>query len=302
MIMKANRLFEIIYILLNKKSITAKELAEQFGVSTRTVYRDIDVLSLAGIPVYTETGKSGGISLLPDFVLNKSLLSEQEQNEILTALQGLSHIKATETEQILQKVSSLFKKATGNWIKVDYLNWGPKGEVYWNSLKTAILERRIIEFEYYSTYCEKTYRRVEPIQIWFNTRAWYLKGFCLTRDSIRTFKLTRVRNLIITNKTFEERDYSEIQSHSGSLEHHRPNVTIRLRIAPEMVYRVLDEFGGNVEEIQPDGSYIISVTWPENNWVYGVILSFGEYADVLEPRYVKDIIRDKAKKIFEKYL
>ena len=84
--MQSKRQFEIIYILMNRKLVTAKELAEHFGISQRTVYRDIDVLGLAGIPVYTEKGKGGGICLLPEFVLNKSLLDEQEQNEILSAL------------------------------------------------------------------------------------------------------------------------------------------------------------------------------------------------------------------------
>jgi len=100
--MQSSRLFEIIYLLLNKKSMTAKELAERFDVSTRTIYRDVDVLSLAGIPVYTEKGKNGGISLLPDYVLNKSILSESEQEEILSALQSLSCIGNDDEGQVLR--------------------------------------------------------------------------------------------------------------------------------------------------------------------------------------------------------
>ena len=99
--MQMNRLFEIIYSLLNKKSLTAKELAERFEVSVRTIYRDIDVLSSAGIPIYASQGKGGGISLLDDYVLDKSVLSEREQNEILYALQGLSITQAPETEKAL---------------------------------------------------------------------------------------------------------------------------------------------------------------------------------------------------------
>ena len=80
------RLFEIIYILLRENKVPAGKLAEQLGVSRRTICRDIDMLSLAGVPVYAERGKGGGIGLLPDYVLNKSLLNEQEQSEILSAL------------------------------------------------------------------------------------------------------------------------------------------------------------------------------------------------------------------------
>ena len=175
--MQMNRLFEIIYILLNKKIATAKELAEHFGVSQRTIYRDVDTLSLAGIPVYTEKGKGGGISLLPDYVLNKSILSEQEQNEILSALQGLSSVKTAETDQVLKKLSAIFNKNTIRWLEVDFSDWSYSNGKTFNDFKTAILERRIAEFDYFSTYGEKTHRRVEPIQLWFKSKAWYIKGF-----------------------------------------------------------------------------------------------------------------------------
>ena len=88
--MTSSRLFEIIYILLEKKKVTAPELAERFEVSVRTIYRDIDALSSAGIPVYCTQGKGGGIGLLEDFVMDKSALTEEEQsqNPSLTPMHG----------------------------------------------------------------------------------------------------------------------------------------------------------------------------------------------------------------------
>ena len=77
-----NRLFEIVYILMQKKKVTAKELADRFEVSTRTIYRDIEALSTANIPIYATKGKDGGIGLLDEYVLNKAILSEEEQNQI----------------------------------------------------------------------------------------------------------------------------------------------------------------------------------------------------------------------------
>jgi predicted DNA-binding transcriptional regulator YafY len=203
---QVNRLFEIIYILLDKKIATAKELAEHFGVSQRTIYRDVDTLSLAGIPVYTEKGKGGGISLLPEFVLNKSILSEKEQNEILSALHGLAGVKTSETNQVLQKLSAIFNKTAANWLEVDFSDWSYANGRVFNDFKTAILERRVAEFDYYSTYGEMTLRRVEQMQLWFKSKAWYIKGFCLTRQDMRLFKLTRVRNLTVTGDRFAERD------------------------------------------------------------------------------------------------
>ena len=161
--MQINRLLEIVYVLLRQKTVTAKELAEKFEVSQRTIYRDVDTLSLAGIPVYTEKGKGGGISLLPEFVVSKSILSESEQNEILSALHGLSNIKTVETNQVLQKLSAVFNKTAVSWLEVDFTDWSFRGGKEFNDFKTAILERRIAEFDYYSAYGEFTHRRVEPI-------------------------------------------------------------------------------------------------------------------------------------------
>lgn len=79
--MRVNRLFEMIYVLLSERTVTAKQLAERLEVSVRTVYRDIELLSAAGIPVYMSKGRGGGIRLLDGFVLNKSVLSEREQQE-----------------------------------------------------------------------------------------------------------------------------------------------------------------------------------------------------------------------------
>ena len=90
--MKNSRLFEILYLLMEKRSITAGELAERLEVSERTIYRDIDALSAAGIPVFTQKGQGGGIRLMEQFILDKALLSQAQQDEILFALQALSLI------------------------------------------------------------------------------------------------------------------------------------------------------------------------------------------------------------------
>lgn len=298
--MQINRLFEITYILLNKRTVTAKELAERFDVSTRTIYRDIDALSLAGIPVYTEKGKSGGISLLPDFVLNKSILSEKEQNEILSALQSFSVVKAGETDQVLKKLSAIFNKNTVPWLEVDFSGWGFENN-FFDDLKIAIAERRITEFDYYNSYGEKTFRHVEPVQLWFKSMSWYLKGFCLTKKEMRLYKLTRIKNLAVTDSRFLKRDLVVVSDEKDNRQEQKNEVMLKLRIKPEMAYRVFDDFYENMVEKQPDGSFIVKVLWPEDNWLYGFILSFGEYIEVLEPEHIRKIIKDKAEKIFKLY-
>ena len=298
--MQINRLLELVYILMHRKSVPAKDLAEQLGVSRRTIYRDIDTLSSAGIPIYTEKGKGGGVTLLPDSVLNKSILSEQEQDEILTALHGLSNLRISEADKVLQRLSAIFNKTATNWLQVDFSDWSGIDD-YFNDFKTAILEQRIAEFDYYNSYGEKSFRRVEPMQLWFKSKSWYLKGFCLTKQGMRVYKLSRVKNLVITSDYFAERILPDIQDNSAS-NSEQAYVLIKLRILPEMKYRLFDDFKEESITEQPDGSFILTVSLPEDNWVYGFVLSFGEYAEVLEPEHLRNTIKEKVKKISARYL
>ena len=121
--MKGNRLFEIIYILLDKKTVKAKDLAEHFEVSQRTIYRDIEALSEAGVPIYMTKGKGGGISLLSDFILNKTVLSKEEKKEIIAAMQGFNAVNKNEFNGALSKINSFLGENNENWIEVDFSNW-----------------------------------------------------------------------------------------------------------------------------------------------------------------------------------
>lgn len=300
--MQINRLFEIVYVLLEKKQVTARELSSRFGVSQRTIYRDIDALDLAGIPVYTEKGKGGGISLLPEYVLNKSILSEQEQHEILSALQILSSVNTSGTDQIQRKLSAIFNKKLINWLQVDFSDWSFGSVNFFNDFKKAILEQRIAEFDYYSTRGEKTHRRIEPVQLLFKSKAWYINGFCLTRQETRLFRLTRVKNLVITRNHFTERSNQITDLNKMPLEYQKQPITLKLKIHPKMTFLVFDEFSEDMVKKQADGSFIISATMPEDDWVYGFLLSFGEYIEVLEPEHIRKIIKNKAEKIYKKYL
>ena len=298
--MKANRLFEILYYLLNKKYVTATELAERFEVSVRTIYRDIDTISSSGIPIYTEQGRTGGISLLPNFVMDKSILSEKEQYDVLANLQALFQLSSDETESTLQKLSATFNKTATNWLEVDF-SWNSYQKNYFSELKVSILERRVTSFDYYSSHNEKTTRQVEPFGLWFKHRAWYLDGYCLMRQEIRLFKLTRIRNLKVTDQHFEER-YTVADLEEFDVREDVPNdIELRLKIASEMAHRILDEFDFEKEVEEQDGYFIVTTTRKDNDILYGFILSFGEYIEVLEPACVREVIKKRAQMIVEKY-
>lgn len=296
--MQINRLFEIVYILLERKTITAKELAERFEVSTRTIYRDIEILSQAKIPVYANKGNGGGIGLLEDYVLDKSMLSEEEQNQILFALQSMEKISNQDEKNILEKMSSIFNKSKTNWIDVDFSDWGTNGEQdqTFNIIRNAILKHNVIEFVYYNSYGEEKKRQAEPLQIYFKDKSWYLKAYCRLKQDYRLFKISRMKDIKLLNETFE-RELPQIKENKFDYK----TIQLELEISKDMSYRVYDEFKREDIIKNKNGDFIVKVEFPENDWVYGYILSFGENVKVLSPGYVKSIIKEKLQKSLKNY-
>ena len=301
--MQINRLFSIVYILLDKKTITAKELAERFEVSVRTIYRDVETLSIVGIPIYTNKGKGGGISLIEDFVLNKSVLSEKEQNEILMSLQSLNATKFLDVEPVLKRLSTIFNRESTNWIDVDFSQWGSdeKEKEKFNILKTAILSKSSVSFDYFSSCGEKTLRTVEPLKLVFKGQGWYLYGFCRLKCEFRIFKITRIKTLNLLDELFTRDIPIDIWSEGGKSCENKM-ITLILRIDERMAYRLYDEFNQENIKKNPDGSFTVTVTFPEGDWVYGYVMSYGEYAEVIEPKDIREIIKRKFKDGLKKYL
>ncbi len=297
--MQINRLFEIIYILLDKQTVTARELAERFEVSSRTIYRDVETLSSAGIPIYMSKGKGGGISLLPDFVLNKAVLSEKEKHEILSALHGLNAVDSMSVNNTLAKMNSLFGSiSTPNWIEIDYSDWGEMRRDQFETIKQAIFGKNIITFRYHNRNGESTDRTVEPITLWFKEKTWYLKAFCLTKQDFRLFKLTRMRNVAKTGESFVMRT---IPQYEEAPDMPMQCTEITVRIDGSQGYRVFDDFDEKNIVRNDDGSFTATMHYVIDEWVYGYLLSFGSYAEVVAPPCVRDVIKERLTKSLEKY-
>ncbi len=292
-----NRLFGIMYMLLNKGTVTAKELAEHFEVSVRTIYRDIEVISQAGIPVYARKGKNGGICLMEQFVLNKMLITKEEQQQILAALLSVKETTASEEKKILQKLGNFFKTEPLNWIAIDFSNWGDGQKQLYEDIKRAILTNKVISFDYYGQNREMSRRTVEPVQLLFKEYTWYLSAYCRERKAPRIFKLTRIKRMEVLEENFEPRiewyqkvDANEEKRRETKGEQvYAPMIT--MWIDKKEAYRVYDRFCESDIEILEDGNFIVRVAYPLDEWVYGLILSFGASAKVLEPLEIRQEIK-----------
>ena len=262
--MKDNRLFRILYYILEKGKVTASELADKFEVSVRTIYRDIDSISSAGIPVYALQGKGGGIEIAEDFVLSKSLLSENEKQQIMSALQGLDNTAIQHENELLTKLSALFKMKNTGWIEVDFNNW-QNNKLYeqtFNDIKSAILSKNIISFTYFSSNEKETSRRVKPVRLLFKSQDWYLYAFCLLRNDFRYFKLSRIKNLDIHTEKFNDSFEDTILKKEIP---HENTVHIKVKFDRKVAFRVYDEINGEI--IEDNEGNVIATFQPRMNEV-----------------------------------
>ena len=290
------RLFKILYYLLDKGTVTAPELAKKFEVSVRTIYRDIDMLSGAGIPVYTTTGHGGGIHLFDNFVLKKSLLSEQEMQDILIGVQSLSAVQYPDTDGVMSKLKATFQIAESDWIEIDFSRWGSiveKEKQYFEMLKRSILGRQEIQFLYYNSLGEVSQRRCQPLKMVYKDKAWYLYAYCLKRNDYRLFRISRIKELLVTDQYFKS--HSEMKESVFSLmEEMGKPITIELSFPKEVSYRVYDTFEDDV--IKWNGQEIrVNVTLPETEWLYSFIMSFGNQISILYPISLKEKIIERYK-------
>lgn len=301
--MKINRLTEIILILLNKKIVTAKELSDKFQVSTRTIYRDIETLSLSGVPVYMSKGKNGGIGLLESFSINKTLLSDNDKESITLALKALSTIEYPDINSVINKVG--FVNVTNyndNWIDIDLSRWGSKTyeDDKFDKIKYAILNNKLVEFSYINSLSNQSKRIIEPIKLIYKGQSWYLYGYCRLKKDFRLFRISRIKDFEVNKQSFTKWNLKkqEINKDENKVFN---TVKVKLEVKKKVLYRVFDEFDKESIIENENGNYQVTMEYPENEWLYGYILSFGPYVKVIEPLHIRNIIIEKMKETLNMY-
>lgn len=295
--MKESRLFRILYYILENGRTSAPVLAKQFEVSVRTIYRDIDVISSAGIPIYVTPGRNGGVQIHKNYILNRAMLTDKEKQEILSALQSTSLVNALPGNATLTKLSALFQQPSDNWFEVDFSRWGIKSQddTSFSLLKKAILSHHAVKIVYVNTNGQKTERTIYPLKMVFKTRQWYLKAFCVNKNDFRLFKMSRMLKLHLLSETFVPMEYP---NPIDDLQKTYPKTV--LLFPKEMAYRVYDEFEATeIKEIE-NGSLLVSVEMPQDNWLIGYLLSFGSTVEILEPSWLRKALAIEAEKIYNK--
>lgn len=286
--MKIERQIGILSILLQKEKVTAPELAQKFEVSRRTINRDIENLCKAGIPIVTEQGARGGISIMDGYKIDKTLLTSSDLQAILTGLRSLDSVSGTNRYgQLMEKLeadSSDLLTGDQNML-IDLSSWykdalAPKIE----QIRTGIEQAERIAFTYYSPAGE-TEREVEPYYLIFQWANWYLWAWCCRRQDFRIFKLNRMLHLRSTGMAFSRR---EAPPPDLSAERRYPPVLqVKALFTPECKWRLIEEFGAESFLVQEDGRLLFSFGFTDEANLLQWILSFGEKVKLLEPESLR---------------
>lgn len=308
--MKVERLISIIMVLLDKERISAQTLADRFEVSLRTIYRDIDAINMAGIPVRSISGVGGGIEIMPNYKIDRKTFSTNDLSAILMGLSNISNMmQSKELSNALAKVKSFIPansakdiELKANQIYIDLSPWmgGRDAQNYLEMIKKALHEKNNLSFDYADRYGNKTTRLVEPYQLVMKNSHWYVHGYCLKRNDFRLFRLFRMSNLQLEDTFFTPRDFEKPQLDFTD-EVATMVETIQIRIHQSVMDRVLDFCA--YEEFSPDGDdhYMVNFPFIENDYYYTILFSFGNKCECLEPQHIRTEMKRRVNELATMY-
>ena len=310
--MQIDQLFEFVYILIDKKQSTASDMAKHFGVSTRTIYRWIDALSVSGVPVYSLKGRGGGIAISEQYALDKRILSEEERLAIVSSVKAFNSLAGNPASAVnanikaAEKISGLVATDT-DWLEVDFSPWSPEGSEVrqlFGTLRECILKKRQVAFDYFRGDGKTEHRTIHPWKLIYKGQAWYLQGWCTTRNAERFFKLTRMRNISMSGRiaTITKQSVSQNKATSAQQENYKaPLIQIKAKVSSHKISYLLDTFICSEVITHKDGSITATFTAPDVDWLCDMLLGFGPDLKILSPKSVRDKILTMAKAVLEAY-
>lgn len=302
--MKYEIMTGMLFDLLSKKSVKATYFASKYEVTTRTVYRYIDELSLAGVPIESTRGANGGFKIMDGFKLSASYLTEKEFEVVINSLSAInnevhgevlssaiSKLKATK-----RGVSAVNVK-TGNLV-IDAGAWcdsaGYKDKL--SLINGAIDDNKVINFTYHDRNGSQSSRFAEPHTILFKEGTWYVYAFCRLREEFRFFKVGRMTEIKATSEVFMRKDLPSLLPFDNWYES-SSLIDVKLKVEDHSLFAVEEWLG--VENIYKENDvFYAKASLPDEDSLVGKILSLGVGVKVIAPETLKNKIKKAVKDIY----
>ena len=305
--MKIDRLLSIVIVLLEQNKISATKLAEMFEVTTRTIYRDIETIQAAGIPIVTYTGINGGIGILEKYKIDKKFFTKEDITTLMTGLGSISSsVSNVELTKVLTKLQSLIPeehiqeiKLKSGQIIIDLTTWSgnKKLQSNLNKIKEGLNERKYLEFHYLDGSGRSSKRKVEPYQLLWKEEKWYMNSYCTLRNDFRLFKLARVSYLRVLDETFTLRKFDIKDLEMNWIE--KRIINIKLLADISLKERILERCEEDRITYCDENKMIVDFPFVDDDFDYEELLSFGNRCECLEPAEVREklikMIRDTMK-------
>ena len=312
-ILKVHRLLSIVMHLLTRKRIGAQELADLFEVSLRTIYRDLETINSAGIPIVSYSGPNGGYEIMEQYHIDRQIVTLEDLRSIKTALNGLeASLRDPQLSDVIVKVGALITKAeqakleeSGDELLFNANLW--RGRQADNEtiakLRQAARFRYVVRIRYITAQGAEEVREVEPIGLAWKGYAWYLHAYCRLRQDYRTFRLTRIKHCQVLEERFAARGVGlkELDARWDASGAASPQIRMVLRFHPRQRVRVEEYFPPEEIEVDDEGYYRVDTVHAEDEWLYGTLLSFGPDVTVLEPDHLAQNVKQRALQIAGRY-
>lgn len=302
-------MLKILFLLLSRDRVSAKYIADRFELSLRTVYRYIDELSLADVPIYNIRGRNGGYTISDTYKLPAGYLTDEEIDAVCSTLLELNkNLSSSIIETAVFKIKAISKnKSTTPAISfsnliIDGSTWGGQS-VYGESLKLlqdAIDSKRQLSITYANRSGEFTERIVDVHTLVLKQGLWYFYAYCNLRGEFRLFKVGRIQKAKLLNETFTRREIEDIEK-VLSTSSDEIDEDIDLIINKSVVDDVVEWLG--VQSVHKNQSGIITASFkaPVNNYLVGKLLSFGNKVKVENPVKLKNMLLNAVKSIEKTY-
>ncbi|SDT16629.1 Predicted DNA-binding transcriptional regulator YafY, contains an HTH and WYL domains [Paenibacillaceae bacterium GAS479] len=308
--MKTERLFAIVMVLLGEGRVSAPELAKRFEVSVRTIYRDLDSLAQAGIPITAETGRNGGIHIMENYKLDNRFFSSSELASLLIALQSLTVVNTPlSIQHTVEKLKSLIPAVHSDSIErklqqivVDYAPWISSGYPLTSAhiaVNAALEQQRLITISYENRLGQFSERILEPHRLIFKENSWYLFAFCREKEGFRFFKLSRILSASLLDETFEFREVPHHFLENSFSE--TKLIPVLLRIHRSIKSAIADRFADFKLLETQDEYLIVEIPFMPDSYGYKFLLGLGTDCECLAPEHVRQEVYQQIRSMLHLY-
>lgn len=307
--MKFEIMIGILLELLSKKFVKATYLAEKFGVNVRSIYRYINELDYAGIPLYSVRGQNGGFAIVDTYKIPATFMTVKEFEHTIATLSAITEgVPDKVLSSAIAKLKAVVKNETSGFdIKSGCLviDAGPWGDTVGYKSKLVTLQKSIdnckkLFIRYHDRNGEISERTIEPHLIVFKQGLWYVYAYCHLRNEFRFFKTGRIERATILEESFTRRDLSNTELPLNFWHNNTNTVDVSMEI-DKLYLSDVEEWLGieNISEI--NGKHVANVKLPLDNGLVYKIMSYGGGIKVLEPKSLKEEITKCAQDIIDKY-